>query len=78
MVEKPNDWVKEVKKSEYATDTQRQRYEYWQDFQEYAFKKPDFAKAFHRRKPSTDHWLIFAVGVSSCKISEETKLMQSY
>lgn len=69
VVEKPNDWVKEVKKSEYATDTQRQRYEYWQLFQEYAFKNPDFAKAFHRRKPSTDHWLTFAVGVSSCKIS---------
>jgi len=69
VVEKPNDWVKEVKKSEYATDTQRQRYEYWQAFQEYAFKNPEFAKVFHRRKPSTDHWLTFSVGVSSCKIS---------
>lgn len=69
VIEKPNDWVKEVKKNEYTSDTHKQRYEYWQSFQEYAFKNADFAKAFHRRKPSTDHWLTFSVGVSSCKIS---------
>lgn len=69
VIEKPNDWVKEVKKNEYTSDTHKQRYEYWQSFQEYAFKNSDFAKAFHRRKPSKDHWLTFSIGVSSCRIS---------
>lgn len=29
VIEKPNDWTKEVKKNDSTTETQQQRYEYW-------------------------------------------------
>lgn len=68
VVEKPNDWVKETKISESASETQQQRYEYWAAFQDYAFKNAEFAKSFHRRKPSRDHWLDFGIGSAACHI----------
>ena len=69
VIERPNDWTKEVKKKEGTTDTQQQRYEYWVAFQDHAFGDAQFAKAFKRRKPSTDHWMNFSVGSSSCHIA---------
>lgn len=69
VVEKPNDWVREVKKSELSTETQQRRYEYWVAFQDYAFRNAAFAKEFKRRKGSTDHWLNFFIGTSKCLIS---------
>lgn len=69
VIEKPNDWTKEVKKSEMGSQTQQQRYEYWAAFQEYAFQNAQFAKAFRRRKPSTDHWLDYSIGSSSCHLT---------
>ena len=59
VIEKPNDWTKEVKKSESANETQQQRYDYWVAFQDYAFQNAQFAKNFNRRKPSMDHWMNF-------------------
>lgn len=69
VLEKPNDWTKEIKKNETVNKTQQQRYDYWMAFQEYAFKNPQFAKNFSRRKPGYDHWLYFAIGSSDCNIS---------
>ena len=66
VIEKPNDWTKEVKKNELANETQQQRYEYWLAFQDYAFQNSEFAKNFNRRKPSMDHWLNYSVGSSAC------------
>jgi len=68
VIERPNDWTKEVKKNEVATETQQQRYEYWVAFEEHAFSNAQFAKAFKRRKPSMDHWMDFSVGSSACHI----------
>ena len=68
VVEKPNDWVKEVKMNESVTETQQQRYDYWVAFQDYAFKNTQFAKNFNRRKPAFDHWLYFSIGSSACNI----------
>lgn len=64
VVEKPNDWTKEVKKSKSANETQQQRYDYWVAFQDYAFQNAQFAKNFNRRKPSMDHWMNFSMGRS--------------
>lgn len=54
VIEKPNDWTKEVRKNEFANETQQQRYDYWVAFQDYAFQKTAFAKEFklylHRGK----------------------------
>ena len=69
VIEKPNDWTKEVKKSESANGTQQQRYDYWVAFQDYAFQNAQFAKNFNRRKPSMDHWMNFSVGSSACHIA---------
>lgn len=69
VIEKPNDWTKEVKKNESANGTQQQRYDYWVAFQDYVFQNAQFAKVFKRRKPSTKHWMNFSIGSSDCYIS---------
>ena len=69
VMEKPNDWTKEVKKNESISGTQQQRYDYWVAFEDYAFQNTQFAKNFNRRKPSTDHWMNFSVGSSACHIA---------
>ena len=69
VIEKPNDWTKEVRKNESANETQQRRYDYWVTFQDYAFQNVKFAKEFKRRKPSTDHWMNYSIGSSECYIS---------
>lgn len=69
VIEKPNDWTKEIKKSESANATQQQRYEYWEAFQDYALQNVQFAKNFKLRKSTTDHWMNLPVGSSSCHIA---------
>lgn len=69
VIEKPNVWVKEIKKSEVINETQQFRYNYWTLFQEYAFKNATFSKSFKKRKPSFDHWMNFNIGSSACNIA---------
>ena len=69
VVEKPNDWTKEVRRCESVNETKQQRYDYWVAFQDYAFKNPQFASSFNRRKSGYDHWLNFGIGSSGCNIS---------
>lgn len=75
VIEKPNDWAKEIKKNDSLTATQQQRQDFWAEFNDYAFKNKEFAREFNPRKPSTDHWLNFAIGSSSCHldIQQQTK-----
>ncbi|MBE6899814.1 MAG: DUF4268 domain-containing protein [Ruminococcaceae bacterium] len=68
IVEKPNDWTKEIKKITTTNPTQQQRLEYWQAFNDYAFQNAEFAKCFNKRKPSTDHWMSLSIGSSACHI----------
>lgn len=68
VIEKPNDWTKEIKKNEFVNETQQQRYNYWVAFLDYAFKNKTFAKNFKRRKPTTDNWFDFSIGSSACII----------
>lgn len=67
-VEKPNDWAKEVKHQNNSSPILQARYEYWIAFNDYAFSNFNFAKAFNKRKASTDHWMSLSVGSSSCHI----------
>ena len=69
VVEKPNDWTKEIKKTTAANPTQQLRLEYWQEFNDYAFQHVGFSKAFNKKKPSTDHWYSLSIGSSACVIS---------
>ena len=66
VVERPNDWTKEIKKTMAANPKQQQRLEYWQAFNDYAFKDASFSKQFNKRKPTTDHWMDFSIGSSDC------------
>lgn len=69
VLEKPNDWAKEIKKNSSVSEIQQRRYEYWVAFQDYAFQDSEFSGEFKRRKPSTDHWLDYSIGSSECYIS---------
>lgn len=55
VIEKPNDWAKEIKRQTSIFPTLQARYDYRVAFNEYAFNSAAFAKAFSRRKASTDH-----------------------
>ena len=69
VIERPNNWTKELRKNESMSRIQQQRYDYWVAFQEYAFQNQQFAKLFRQRKPSKDHWMNFSIGSSACHIS---------
>ena len=69
VVERPNDWTKEIKKTAGTNSTQQIRLEYWQAFNDHAFQDAGFSKAFNKRKPSTDHWYSLSLGSSACSIS---------
>lgn len=69
VVERPNDWTKEIRKTASANSTQQQRLEYWQAFNDYAFSDANFSRIFNKRKPTTDHWMNFSIGSSACHIA---------
>ena len=70
VIERPNDWSKEIKKSEsFVSETQQKRYDYWVEFENYAFQNYVFSHEFNRRKPSYNAWMNFAIGSSACHIS---------
>ena len=66
VIERPNNWSREVRNSDAMNETELQRYEYWTALMDYAFQSEDFAKEFNRRTPTTDHWMNFAIGRSAC------------
>lgn len=69
VIEKPNDWTKEIKRQISSSPTMHDRQEYWIAFNEYAYTKAEFAKNFNKRKASTDHWMTLSVGSSAYHIS---------
>ncbi len=72
VVEKPNDWTKAIKRSTNNSPTHQARHDYWVAFNEYAFRdsrNKTFARAFHERKPTTQHWMSLSVGSSACHIN---------
>ncbi len=69
VVEKPNDWTKEIKKQENQSITGQKKYDYWCAFNDYAFQNAEFAKIFKKRKASSHHWMNFGIGSSNCNIS---------
>lgn len=69
VVEKPNDWTKEIKRHTSGSPTLQARYDYWVAFNDYAFGNNDFVKAFNKRKASKEHCMPMGVGSSACNIS---------
>ncbi len=69
VVEQPNDFVVQVKKSAGGTkDSQSKasRLEFWTKFNEVLISR---GKPFNVRKASTDHWYDFTIGSSKCHLS---------
>ena len=69
VIERPNDWTKEQKKSDSASPIQQRRQEYWLAFQSHVFENATFAKNFNRTKAGRDHWMNFAIGSSACHLA---------
>lgn len=69
VIERPNDWAKEIKKADNNSPRHQKRLEYWTAFNDYAFKNSDYAKQFKPRKPSTDHWMDVSIGSSAAHLS---------
>lgn len=65
IIEKPNNWTKEVKKQTSSDPAKQFRLEYWTAFNDYAFTKSIFSKNFKKRKPGTDHWMTLSLGSSA-------------
>ena len=64
VIEQPN-----LKIISTSTETEQKRYDYWVEFQDYAFQNNIFADNFNRRKPSFDHWKDFSIGISGSHLS---------
>lgn len=70
VVEKPNDWAKEIKKADNVMNaTKKLKLDYWTAFNEYAFGDTGYARVFKKRKPSTDHWYTVSLGPSEYHLS---------
>lgn len=68
IIEQPNDFAKSVKsaaKNTEINESQRQRLEFWTQFNEILEQR---GKPFNKRKASTDHWYSVAIGSSKAHI----------
>lgn len=68
VVERPNDWAKELRTTlEVVDEAKQQHYQYWATFLDYALQKGLFDN-FKRRKPAKYGFIDFHVGFSGCPI----------
>ena len=49
--------------------TKQLRYNFWVDFENYAFKNKEFKENFKYRKPSYENWLNYPIGSSICHLA---------
>ena len=69
IIEQPNDFVQTVKtvaKNNELNESQKQRLEFWTQFNDVVESK---GKPFNKRKATTDHWYNVAIGSSEANIS---------
>ena len=63
VVERPNEWAKNVKVVESLTPLKRLQLEFWQNFCNFAFKDAEFGRKFKKRKPYATNWYNLSCGV---------------
>lgn len=61
VIERPNDWAKNVKNLESLSETKQLQYKFWQAFCDYAFKRDDIEREFLQRKTHPQHWYTLGV-----------------
>lgn len=64
VVERPNDWVKEMKAAESLSEGKQLQLHFWKAFAEYAFAKDDFKRVFSPRKAQPQQFYDLSVGNS--------------
>ena len=69
VIERPNNWAKEIKKTDNNSPGQQKRLEYWTAFNDYVSHKPEYTRQFSLRKPSTDHWMDVSIGTAAAHLS---------
>lgn len=69
IVEKPNDWAKEMKGSESLNETKRITLNFWQQFVDKMHTNADFMKQFSLRTPKPRHYFDISAGSSQYHLS---------
>lgn len=68
VIERPNDWAKQMKNSENLSDRRQLLLKFWNGFNDYIAQSDIFKKDFTIRKAQPDHWYDLSVGNSSYHI----------
>ncbi len=68
IIEQPNNWSKEIKKSSNQNSTLSLLYDYWTAFTERADQNQEFQINFNRRNPRATRWLSYSLGSSKYRI----------
>lgn len=68
VVERPNDWAKQMKNVDSLSETKQQQLHFWQQLSEFIKSNDSYAKEFTPRKAQPQHWYDLSVGSSSYHI----------
>lgn len=68
VVERPNDWAKQMKNVDSLSETKQLQLHFWQQLSEYIKSNDSYAKEFTPRKAQPQHWYDLSVGSSSYHI----------
>ena len=69
VVERPNDWAKQMKNVASLSETKQLQLNFWQQLSESIKSNESFAKEFSARKAQPQHWYDLSVGSSSYHVS---------
>lgn len=65
VVERPNDWAKQMKNVGNLSDTKQLQLQFWQQLSEYIKSHEKLAKEFSPRKAQPQHWYDLSIGRST-------------
>lgn len=68
VVERPNDWAKQMKNVDSLSETKQVQLHFWQQLSEFIKSNDSYAKEFTPRKAQPQHWYDLSVGSSSYHI----------
>lgn len=68
VVERPNDWAKQMKNVDSLSETKQLQLHFWQQLSEFIKSNDSYAKEFTPRKAQPQHWYDLSVGSSSYHI----------
>lgn len=68
VVERPNDWAKQMKNADNLSETKQLQLNFWQQLAEMIKSNEVYAKEFSPRKAQPQHWYDLSIGSSSYHI----------